>query len=96
MATQVAYSRGGPWKAEVRAHLGRLVLRATAVNPIGPVPRTHLDDTFDWLNDPTRPGHYSYQYGTKVDPNSYEPLIDNLRFYFDDVHTAFEFKVRWG
>lgn len=96
MATYVAYSQGGPWVAMARAHLGRMVLQLGAATPVPNATRSKLDDMFNWLNDPTRTGYYSYQYGTKVDHNSFEMLIDNMRLYFDDERTAFEFKLRWG
>ncbi len=84
------------WAACVRPKLETIVMQAVAVMPIAPVKRTPIDDCLDWLSDPARSGCYLYQYGSTIDPVSFQPVMTDLRFYFDDPQTAFEFKMRWG
>ncbi len=84
------------WTHWVRPKLAPMVLQAVAVMPLAPVKRTPLDECLEWLDDPMRSGRYLYQYGSQINPVSFQPMLSNLCFYFDDPQTAFEFKIRWG
>ena len=50
-----------------------------------------MAEVTDWLDDPLRRGSYTWV-GTAVTSTT----MGNLRFFFSDEQTAFEFKIRWG
>lgn len=49
-----------------------------------------MSEIADWLADPLRQGEYTWL-GVAITSTT----MGNIRFFFSDEQTAFEFKMRW-